>query len=203
MEPVTLTTERLLLRPFQPADTDAVHAACQDPDIQRWTPVPVPYRRADAEEFVRRICPLEWRDNIGYRFAVVTRDGGALVGAMALVRLAWLRTEERLAELGYWTVPEHRRRGYTGEAARAVVEWAFTGLGVERLEWCAQVGNEGSRAVALAAGFRMEGIDRARIIHNGTRRDAWRAAVLPSDWGLPQATPYLPAPEQNAEPART
>jgi hypothetical protein len=50
--------------------------------------------------------------------------------------------------------------------------------------------------VALAAGFRMEGVDRARIVHNGTRRDAWRAAVLPSDWGLPQATPYLPAPEQ-------
>lgn len=198
MNPVTLTTERLLLRPFEPSDAEAVHAACQDPEIRRWTPVPAPYRRADAEEFVRRVCPEEWRDDITYRFAVIIRGGGALVGSMALMRLAHLRTEERQAELGYWTVPEHRRRGYTGEAARAVVEWAFTGLGVERLEWCAQVGNEGSRAVALAAGFRMEGIDRARIVHNGTRRDAWRGAVLPSDRGLPSTTPYLPAPERPA-----
>ncbi|MER6146295.1 GNAT family N-acetyltransferase [Streptomyces sparsogenes] len=198
MEPVTLTTGRLLLRPFEPRDADAVHAACQDPDIRRWTPVPSPYERAHAEEFVGRVCPEEWRDDISYRFAVVTRDGGALVGSMALVQLARLRTEEHQAELGYWTAPEHRRRGYTGEAARAVVEWAFTALGVERLEWCAQVGNEGSRAVALAAGFRMEGIDRARIVHNGTRRDAWRGAILPSDLGLPSTTPYLPAPERPA-----
>ncbi|MEU1670091.1 GNAT family N-acetyltransferase [Streptomyces sparsogenes] len=198
MEPVTLSTERLLLRPFEPRDADAVHAACQDPDIRRWTPVPAPYERAHAEEFVGRVCAEEWRDDISYRFAVVTRDGGALVGSMALVQLARLRTEEHQAELGYWTAPEHRRRGYTGEAARAVVEWAFTALGVERLEWCAQVGNEGSRAVALAAGFRMEGIDRARIVHNGTRRDAWRGAILPSDLGLPSTTPYLPAPERPA-----
>ena len=43
MEPVTLTTARLLLRTVGPQDTDAVHAAAQDPDIQRWTTVPSPY----------------------------------------------------------------------------------------------------------------------------------------------------------------
>ncbi|MCZ9345888.1 GNAT family N-acetyltransferase, partial [Streptomyces sp. TRM76130] len=37
MEPQTLTTDRLLLRTVGPQDTDAVLAACQDPDIQRWT----------------------------------------------------------------------------------------------------------------------------------------------------------------------
>ncbi|MGW5696666.1 helix-turn-helix domain-containing protein, partial [Streptomyces asiaticus] len=32
------------------ADTDAVFAACQDPDIQRWTSVPSPYERAHAAD---------------------------------------------------------------------------------------------------------------------------------------------------------
>ena len=36
MEPVTLTTDRLLLRAVGPQDTDAVYAAVQDPDIARW-----------------------------------------------------------------------------------------------------------------------------------------------------------------------
>ncbi|MFD7500476.1 GNAT family N-acetyltransferase [Streptomyces sp. NPDC059850] len=203
MEPVTLTTERLVLRPFRPSDAPAVHAACQDPDILRWTHVPAPYARAHAEDFVRRTCPEGWRDDRTYNFALVTRGEGAgdsegsegeLVGAMGLIRLARLHSPERQAELGYWTARQHRRRGYTGEAARAVAEWAFTALGVERLEWSTEAGNEASRAVALAVGFRMEGTDRAGIVREGTRRDAWRGALLPSDWGLPTATPYLPAP---------
>lgn len=197
MEPVTLTTERLVLRPFRPSDAPAVHAACQDPDIPRWTTVPAPYERAHAEDFIRRTCPEGWRNDSTYNFAVVTKGAEELIGAIGLVRLDRLRGPERQAELGYWTVREHRRRGYTAEAARAVVEWAFTGLGVERLEWCTEAGNEASRAVALAVGFRMEGTDRARIVREGTRRDAWRGALLPSDWGLPSATPYLPAPAAN------
>ncbi|WP_432014341.1 GNAT family N-acetyltransferase [Streptomyces sp. HD1123-B1] len=199
MEPVTLTTERLVLRPFRSSDAGAVFAACQDPDIQRWTPVPSPYERGHAEEFTGRTAPDNWRDDAAYDFAVLTKGDGVLVGAMALVRLERLYGPERQAELGYWTVPGHRRRGYTGEAARAVIEWAFTTLGVERLEWCCEAGNEGSRAVALAAGFRMEGTDRARIVHRGTRRDAWRGALLPSDWRLPSATPYLPHPHAPAD----
>ncbi len=210
MEPVTLTTERLILRPFRPIDTDAVFAACQDPDIQRWTAVPSPYERAHAEDFTSRLCPENWRDDVTYDFAVVTKSDGTLVGAMGLVRLAHLRTLKHQAELGYWTVREHRRRGYTDEAARAVIEWAFTRLGVERLEWSCEAGNEGSRAVARGVGFRMEGTDRARIVHQGTRRDAWRGALLPSDWGLPSTTPYLPskasetsnAPQASEAPGR-
>lgn len=127
-----------------------------------------------------------------YNFGVFTHSG-ELVGSMGLVRLAHLRTADRQAELGFWTARGHRRRGYTAEAGRAVVDWAFDSLGVERLEWVAQAENEGSRAVALRIGFVEEGIQRARIVHRGTRRDARIAALLPSDWGRAQETPYLPS----------
>lgn len=192
MEPVTLRTERLSLRPLERRDVDAVLRACQDPDIGRWTPLPDPYRRTDAENFVLYADPAGWRDDTMYNFGVFTREG-ALVGSTALVRLA-LGGPERQAELGYWTAAEHRRRGYAAEAGRAVADWAFTALGVERLEWCAQVGNAGSREVALRIGFAMEGVQRSRIVHRGVRRDAWVAALLPSDLGREQATPYVPSP---------
>ncbi|WP_431044098.1 GNAT family N-acetyltransferase [Streptomyces sp. P1-3] len=195
MEPITLTSERLVLRPFEPSDAPAVYAACQDPDIPRWTNVPSPYTRDHAADFVGRICSEGWRDDMTYNFAAVTKDGGALVGAVGLVRLADLRGPERQAELGYWTAKEHRGRGYTAEAGRALVDWAFTELGVERMEWYAEAGNVGSRAVALKIGFRMEGTLRAKIPHEGTRRDAWIGSLLPSDWGLPSVAPYLPGPQ--------
>jgi RimJ/RimL family protein N-acetyltransferase len=184
-----------VLRPFEPTDADPLFAACQDADIQRWTRVPSPYERQHAEDFVRHQAPDGWRDGTAYGFAVVTRGDGVLVGSVGLVRLA---PADRQAELGYWTARGQRRRGYTAEAARALVAWAFTELGVERMDWCAEVGNEGSRALALTLGFRMEGTERARIVRGRTRRDAWRAALLPSDWQLPSATTYLPAPRQGA-----
>ncbi|MCC3774914.1 GNAT family N-acetyltransferase [Streptomyces sp. UNOB3_S3] len=194
MEPIHLTTERLLLRPFTSSDVPAVHAACQDPDIPRYTSVPSPYTPEDARAFIGTKCPDGWRDDSMYTFGLFSREGGRLVGSMCLVRLAELYTPERQAELGYWTAKEARGRGYTVEAAREVIRWAFEDLGVERLEWYAEAGNEGSRGVALKAGFRMEGTMRSKIVHNGTRRDAWTGSLLPSDLGRPTRTPYLPFP---------
>jgi RimJ/RimL family protein N-acetyltransferase len=192
MRPVTLTTDRLSLRALEPADTDAVLAACQDPEIPRWTSVPSPYTREHAAEFVERTCPQGWREDTMYNFGVFTRDTGALVGSMGLVRLAQLAAPERQAELGYWTAKEQRGKGYTVEAGRAVCRWAFGSLGVERLEWYAEAGNEGPRAVALRLGFVTEGTQRAKITRHGTRRDIWTGALLPSDLGLASASRYLP-----------
>ncbi|MEV0282221.1 GNAT family N-acetyltransferase [Streptomyces sp. NPDC050610] len=196
MEPVTLTTDRLLLRPLTLADAEAVHAACQEPDIPRWTSVPSPYTREDAADFVGHVSPAGWQDDSNYTLGVFTADAGVLVGAMALVRLAQLAAPERQAEIGYWTAKEQRGRGYTVEAAREVIRWAFEDLGVERLEWHAEAGNEGSRAVALKAGFQMEGTVRSKIVRAGTRRDVWIGSLLPSDLGRPTKTPYLPYPDR-------
>ncbi|MTE19274.1 GNAT family N-acetyltransferase [Streptomyces sp. TRM43335] len=193
MRPVTLGTARLVLRPFTPEDVPAVHSACQDPDILRWTTLPEPYERRHAQEFVLSLAPSGWREDTAYNFGVFTRDGGELVGSMGLVRITPPGPEGRVAELGYWTARERRRHGYTAEAAGAVVDWAFDELGVERLEWVAEVGNTGSRAVAERLGFVVEGTLRARIPFRGTRRDAWLASLLPSDRGRTPGVPHLPA----------
>ncbi|MFE7119409.1 GNAT family N-acetyltransferase [Streptomyces sp. NPDC057654] len=196
MEPVTLTTDRLILRPLTDADAEAVHAACQDPEISRWSSVPSPYTSEDAENYVGRTVPTGWQDDSLYTFGTFAAGDGALVGVVCLVRLAQLAAPEHQAEIGYWTAKEQRGRGYTVEAVREVVRWAFADLGVERLEWHAEAGNEGSRAVALKAGFQMEGTMRSKSVYAGTRRDEWVASLLPSDLGRPTETPYLPYPDR-------
>src|SRR5437660_5284568 len=84
MEPVTLRTERLLLRPFTSADADAVYRACQDADIQFYTPVPTPYRREDAEEFVAETSPKGWAEDTDFILGAFRGDNGALVGSFDL-----------------------------------------------------------------------------------------------------------------------
>lgn len=188
MEPITLTTERLLLRPFGPQDTYRVHAACQDPDIQRWTVIPSPYRLTDAELFTTKLAPAGWQDDSAYGFALVLREAGTLVGALGIDR----RSRPGTYEVGYWSTKEHRGRGYVTEAVLGSARWAFASLGADRLEWRAEIGNLASRAVALRAGFRLEGEQRSGLLNKGVRRDAWTAALLPSDLGLAGTHPYVP-----------
>ncbi|MDJ0345730.1 GNAT family N-acetyltransferase [Streptomyces sp. H10-C2] len=194
MEPITLTTERLILRTLEPGDADAVYEACQDPEIPRWTSVPSPYTRQNAADFTGPVSADGWADDSLYNFGAFTKSGGTLVVSVALVRLGHLAAPDHQAELGYWAVKEQRGRGYTPEAGREVCRWAFEDLGVERMEWFADAGNEGSRAVARKIGFVMEGTLRSKLVHNGTRRDTWTGSLLPSDLGLPTATPYVPYP---------
>ncbi|MET4925744.1 GNAT family N-acetyltransferase [Streptomyces sp. PSRA5] len=183
----TLITERLRLRPLVPDDIEAVYAACQDPDVQRWTTIPSPYERRHAEHFIERMVPDMWRAGSNFVFAVEPVGGGPLLASVNA------HGESGVWAVGFWTVKEHRGLGYTTEALRALTRWMFTELDAERVEWRAEVGNEASRAVALKAGFALEGTLRAALLMKETTRDAWIGALLPSDLGLPSRHPYLPA----------
>src|SRR4051794_11959507 len=74
-----LTTPRLLLRPIGPDDVAAVYAACQDPEIQRWTTVPSPYLMEHAEHFAREYAPKAWAAGDAAVFGVTDRGTGELL----------------------------------------------------------------------------------------------------------------------------
>jgi RimJ/RimL family protein N-acetyltransferase len=173
MNPVSLRTERLLLRPFGVADADAVYQACQDPDIQFYTPVPKPYRREDAEAFVGESTPKGWADDSDYVLGAFRVDTGALVGSFCLTRIF-----QGVYELGYWAAKEQRGQGYSTEAARALCAWGWETLEMHRIEWWAMVGNGPSRALAEKLGFTVEGTLYRRAIAAGEPRDWWVGGLL-------------------------
>ncbi|MEV7069925.1 GNAT family N-acetyltransferase [Streptomyces sp. NPDC093990] len=189
MEPVTLTTDRLLLRPPTPQDTGTVLAAVQDPDILRWTTIPSPYLVEHARSFTEQLVPTGWANGTTCTWGLFLPEEEELVGMLGLAMRA-----PGTAEIGFWAGKEHRGKGYVTEAVRAVSRWAFTELSIDRVEWRAEVGNQPSRAVAERVGFVMEGVQRSGITHQGVRRDCWVGALLPSDLGLPSTVQYLPAP---------
>ncbi|MBQ1159487.1 GNAT family N-acetyltransferase [Streptomyces sp. A73] len=174
MDPVILETDRLVLRAFTSADVDAVYEACQDEEIQFYTPVPVPYRRADAEKRIGEELPAGWSTDKSYTLGAFRKDSGALVGSYCLFIVmpgVW--------EIGYWAVKEQRGHGYSVEAARALCDWGRATLDVHRIEWWAMVGNLGSRAVAERLGFTVEGTLRNRAIANdGKPHDWWIGGLL-------------------------
>jgi RimJ/RimL family protein N-acetyltransferase len=163
-----LTGTRVSLRHWRPSDADDVFRICQDPQIQRWTEVPVPYGRRDATGFVGA-----GNEDL---FAVVDRASGALAGSMGV-----LRFHDGVAAVGYWTAPEMRGAGRTAEALRLLTTWCFEVRGCARVELVADVRNAGSRAVARSAGFVEEGVLRSRMVHRGRRIDVVMCARLAGD----------------------
>lgn len=171
----TLSGRRVRLRPWRGEDVDAVVAACQDPEIQRWTQVPVPYRRSDAEGFVSDLASSEWAAGGGL-FAVEPLAGGSLVGSVGLFPPA-----EGVGEAGYWTAAGSRGQGFTAEALRLLAAWALDDRGLHRIELHVDPENTGSVRVAERAGFRAEGLIRKRFLHRGVPTDFVLYALLDSD----------------------
>jgi RimJ/RimL family protein N-acetyltransferase len=61
---------------------------------------------------------------------------------------------------------------------RAITRWGFDALGLRRIEWRAEVGNEASRRVAEKAGYEMEGLLRQGLTVHGRRADCWIGSAL-------------------------
>jgi ribosomal-protein-alanine N-acetyltransferase len=75
------------------------------------------------------------------------------------------------ASFGYWVVPGARGRGIATAAVRLASPWAFTTLGVARLEILVEPWNTGSIRVAEQAGFQREGLLRSYEEFKGRRTD--------------------------------
>ncbi|WP_235940840.1 GNAT family N-acetyltransferase [Paramicrobacterium fandaimingii] len=174
-----ISTSRLLLRCPTLDDVDAITAACQDPEIQRRVPVPVPYRHEHAVAYVTSFCEDGWRT--GERLTWALEADGAFAGVVGLDAI-----EHGSSNLGFWMAPDQRGHGYLSEAVAAVLDYAFGTLNLERVEWRCYAGNHGSARVAQRTGFRFEGIRRSASLGRVGREDDWVGSILATDDRVPQ-----------------
>jgi RimJ/RimL family protein N-acetyltransferase len=191
MVPVpTLTAGTVVLRAPRPDDALGVWEQCQDPLSQRWTSVPVPYARADAEEFLGRTIPDLWEK--GEEHILVVEAEGRFAGSVALRPFGHDR-----AEIGFGAHPWVRGTGHVHTALGLVLDWGFArdgqGLGLQTVEWRAHVGNWRSRKAAWRQGFTIGGMLRHWLPHRGRLVDCWVGSLHRDDPREPQGR-WLAAP---------
>lgn len=161
----SLRTDRLLLRWYRATDAPEVQLAVNDPDIQRWLPLPNPYGLADAEAWVTQLAPGIRDRGDGIEWAAERLADGRLAGSFGLKRTDW---RARTSEIGYWVAPWARGKGLASEAVCAIGRWLLVDQGFERLELRAATANLASQRVAEKAGFTREGVARnAGFTHAG------------------------------------
>lgn len=174
--PEVIRTERLVLRPWRIADVDAVLAYADDPEWSRFLRVlPSPYTRMDAERFVAR--QLLWDPETQPTWAIELE--GAAVGGINVA----LRFEHRLGELGYSIARARWSRGYVTEAARAVIDAAFTTHeDLNRVCAHADAQNTASQRVMEKVGMTREGVLRQHHVERGEPIDMAWYGVLRGEW---------------------
>ncbi len=144
----TLSSARILVRPWVLDDAVALELACGDPGICRFTTVPRRYTAAAAEAWIRR-----QHDRLTCaRSVVLAVQPKSEALPVGMVGLFGLDEEDHSARFGYWVVKRHRRSGLATEAVQLVARWAFDALAVRALYIDIEPGNEASRGVAHAVG---------------------------------------------------
>ncbi|MET9884213.1 GNAT family N-acetyltransferase [Streptomyces sp. NPDC006430] len=168
---VTISTDRLVLRPFDVEDVTALAEMMNDEHITAWTSVPYPYTHADAHDWATRYSHAERTEGRGIVFAVAEFLTQRLVGIVHLQNTNW-RT--RSTEVGYVTAPWARGEGYASESVLAVAQWLFHDQGFERLELRTAADNTASQQVAQKIGCISEGVLRnAWIVRTQNPDGSW------------------------------
>ena len=190
MQPFELRGQGILLAVPTSADVDRVTDICQDPEVLRWTSLPMPYRREHAEGFIDEYVPSGWADERDLTWAIRDPADRTVLGMISL-RLSG----RGRGEVGFMLAEEARGRHVMTRALRLVAEFGFAdeGLRLSHLGWQGFVGNWASRRVAWATGFRMEGRIRGGLAQRGEYRDVW-VATLAAGEPMTPATPWLTPP---------
>ena len=169
-------TPRLILRAYTPEDFDAIYEILSDAETMQH--YPMPYDKDMTHRWISRNMERYRRDGFGL-WAVILKETGAFIGDCGLTMQQI--DGELLPEIGYHIHKSHWRRGYAGEAARAVRDWAFRNTDYDCLYAYMKYTNVASQATAMAIGMKKvkEYPDEKNYISYAyaITRAAWEAIV--------------------------
>ena len=184
-----IETDRLLLRPPEAGDVEALWERRNHPDAaayQTWVP---PYPRERAQALIGAVTAMDGpADDEWWMLAVVEKASGDIVGDLALHQ-TWAG---HTVEIGYTFHPAHWGRGYAVEATAALVDRLFADPAVTRLTGMLHPGNRASAMVLERIGFRFEGHTRSSYWVGDEVSDDWIYGMTREDWEAWRDRPRIP-----------
>ncbi|XVQ15693.1 GNAT family N-acetyltransferase [Spirillospora sp. CA-255316] len=146
----TLTTPRLLLRPWRPSDRAPFADLNADPEVMEHFPARLTRTQSDA--LADRIQDGFDRDGFGL-WAVETTDNGEFIGFTGLSIPSFTAHFTPAVEIG-WRLARHAwGHGYASEAARRALAHGFQDLGLEEIVSFTTPANIRSQAVMTRIGM--------------------------------------------------
>ncbi len=187
-----IETRRLLLRPVESADIDALHVRRNDPQVAAFQSWSLPYDRRRSEEIVRAVMAQsaptsgEW-----WMLTIVDSADGEIVGDLA-IHPSW---EGRSVEIGYTLRRASWGSGFATEAVTGLVARLFDDRRLTRVHAMLHPDNTASARVLERTGFVFEGRTRLSYWVGQDNTDDLLYGLTRSDWqawvGRPTSEPAV------------
>lgn len=153
-----IDTGRLVLRAIRADDAVSLHGALSDDVVMRWWSSGP---HADLSESVDYVA-INARQENGYRCWAITEGNDIAVGWVVLIE-----RRPGVQELGYILRRDQWGKGYAGEAAGAVIDYAFDVLDTRRI--FADADPENASSIAL--------LKRLHFVAEGRLREEWETHI--------------------------
>lgn len=177
--PPTLVTERLMLRPFTDADAEPLFEHAKNPNVTRYTLWDAHTSVEDTLLFTHDYALVRYREGMPDPLAITIPPDPRPVGSCGCF---WAALHHKTMELGYWIAEPYWGKGYTAEAARAVLGLVFAEYRPERVQARVIAGNDASARVLAKLGFRDEGTLRRSLLRRGNFDDVRMFSLLCGEW---------------------
>lgn len=171
----TMETDRLILRRFRLEDAGQMYENwASDPEVTKFLTWPT-----HADVNVTKTLLESWigryEDPATYNWVMELKSTHEVIGNISVVRL---REDIAAADMGYCMGKAWWGQGYMPEALRAVIEFLFMEVGLNRIAACHDVNNPKSGRVMDKAGMKLEGIWRAAGKNNmGICDEVWHSIL--------------------------
>ncbi len=176
---IILKTERLILRPYEASDAEAIYGVVSRWEIAETTvSIPHPYPRQNVDWWINFLKDSMEKGN-AYEFGIFKRDEPHVyLGNCGFVSIS---KQHNNGELDYFINPDYWNQGYGTEACRRLVEFGFRELGLERIYGRCMTKNEGSRRIMEKAGLKYEGLAKHEIKKLNKYEDVWKFGLICSE----------------------
>lgn len=174
----TIETERLLLRKFTPDDADDMfNNWASDPDVTRYLTWPA-HNCVDGTKWVLSMWIPQYEDGKVFNWAIYYKETDEVIGNISVVQL-----DEGIesADIGYSLGKAFWGKGIMPEALKAVINFLFDEVGLNRIAAGHDVNNPKSGRVMEKAGMKKEGVLRQAGKNNTGICDVVHYSILKAD----------------------
>lgn len=152
----TLETDRLVLRRIVPEDLDSIFEYASDPEVARFTSWSAHLSIENSRAFLTYVMEQYEGSKIA-PWGVEYRRDNKMIGTCGF--MDWIVRNAR-AEIGYALSRQYWNQGLATEALRAVIDFGFREMRLNRIQGRCVVENIASARVMEKAGMKMEGVLR-------------------------------------------
>jgi ribosomal-protein-serine acetyltransferase len=177
--PEIIVSENLVLKLLNQASAGIIFEAIDlnRPYLRKWLPfVDNTWREDDTESFIKNVLRSSVpKPDIVYEIWY----NDSFTGLIAIKELdEW----NKRAELGYWLIPRFEGKGIMTSCCKAILDFAFSKMGMNRIQIKVGIGNARSSRIAERLGFIFEGVERAGERFPNHYNDLEVYSLLKKDW---------------------